>query len=282
MPGARAAAAKSPRERGCLPDSHRRYGVDGAQKPITGRGLGHASSAGVLTGRLCGGGCCCRCRHGRAGQRGRGSARVLAASDTWPMFGHDPLHSGVSPDTAIGASTAPGLTTKWSKRLSSVHDQPSPAVAFNATRSETLVYEVTHGGVVSAFNASTGALVWRRTVGPNVDSSPAVYRNTVYFGDNRGTLEALNAATGAVQCTFTLPVSPPATTPGPHHRLARGRQRRRDGPDRVLRRRGRRLGDRSAERRSHVGRHRRRQHRRGVQGKMGRTTTGRTRARTAR
>jgi eukaryotic-like serine/threonine-protein kinase len=41
-----------------------------------------------------------------------------------------------------------------------------------------------------------------------------VYSNTVYFGDNEGTLEALNAATGAVECTFTLPVSPPATQPG--------------------------------------------------------------------
>jgi outer membrane protein assembly factor BamB len=50
-----------------------------------------------------------------------------------------------------------------------------PAVAFNASRNETLVYEVTYGGGVSAFNASTGALVWQRTVSPNVDSSPAVY-----------------------------------------------------------------------------------------------------------
>ena len=137
-----------------------------------------------------------------------------ANGDTWPMFNHDPLHSGVSPDTVIGASTAPSLTTLWSKRLQSVHDQASPAVAFNAAKHEVLVYDVTYGGVASAFNATTGALVWRRTVSPNVDSSPAVYGNTVYFGDNEGTLEALNAATGAVQCTFQVPVSPPATTPG--------------------------------------------------------------------
>jgi outer membrane protein assembly factor BamB len=150
---------------------------------------------------------------GPAGSAGAAS-HAAATIDTWPMFGQDPLHLGLSPDTAIGASTAPGLTTKWSKRLSSVHDQPSPAVAFNATLNKTLVYEVTHGGVVTAFNASTGAQVWRRTVGPNVNSTPAVYRNTVYFGNNQGTLEALNAATGAVQCTFTLPVSPPVTKPG--------------------------------------------------------------------
>src|SRR5215472_17823770 len=82
---------------------------------------------------------------------------VAGTIETWPMFGQDPLHLGFSPDTAIGASTAPGLTTKWSKRLSSVHNQPSPTVAFNATLKKTLVYEVTYGGVVTAYNASTGA-----------------------------------------------------------------------------------------------------------------------------
>lgn len=142
------------------------------------------------------------------------ASRAAAAGDTWPMFGHDPLHSEVSPDTAIGASTAPGLTTRWSRRLDTVHDQASPAVAYNAVLKQALVYEVTHSGTVSAFSASTGGLVWRRTVAPNVNSSPAIYGNTVYFGDNGGTLEALNAATGAVQCTFTLPVRPPATKPG--------------------------------------------------------------------
>ena len=138
----------------------------------------------------------------------------VTAGDTWPMFGHDPLHSGISSDTAIGASTATGLATRWSQRLGTALDQPSPAVAYNAARKQTLVYEVTYTGVASAFNASTGALVWRRQVGANVFSSPAVYGGTVYFGDNEGTLEALNAATGAVQCTFTLPASPPATGPG--------------------------------------------------------------------
>ena len=220
----------------------------------------------------------CWGRPARPGQRLTRAATI----DTWPMFGQDPLHLGLSPDTAIGASTAPGLTTKWSKRLSSVHDQASPAVAFNATLKKTLVYEVTHGGVVSAFNASTGAQVWRRTVGPNVNSSPAVYRNTVYFGDNEGTLEALNAATGAVQCTFTLPVSPPATKPGriigsPVVGIVDG-----TGPTVFF-------GDAGDDSPSEtlngghmwavtgVG-----NTAGGVQAKVGRTTTGRTRARTAR
>ena len=124
------------------------------------------------------------------------------------------MHSGVAPDTAIGASTAASLAKKWSQPLASTSDQPSPAVAYNPVLNETLVYDVTNTGVASAFNASTGALVWRKAVAPNVFSSPAVYSNTVYFGNNQGTLEALNAATGAVVCTFTIPVVPPNTVPG--------------------------------------------------------------------
>jgi eukaryotic-like serine/threonine-protein kinase len=142
------------------------------------------------------------------------AASPAAASDTWPMFGHDQLHSGVSPDTTIGATTAAGLSKRWSQPLGSVSDQPSPVVAYSAARKQTLVYDVTYPGVVSAFNATTGALAWRRNVGAHVLSTPAVYGNTVYFGDNKGVLEALNAATGAVQCTFTMPIIPPATQPG--------------------------------------------------------------------
>jgi outer membrane protein assembly factor BamB len=114
-----------------------------------------------------------------------------ASNDTWPMFGHDRLHSGVSPVTAIAAWTARGLTIRWSRPLNSAQDQPSPAVAHNALRYETLVYEVTQTGAVSAFNAATGRVVWRRKVAPFVSSSPAVYGNTVYFGNSKGALEAL-------------------------------------------------------------------------------------------
>jgi outer membrane protein assembly factor BamB len=150
---------------------------------------------------------------GSAGSAGAAS-RTAAPSDNWPMFGHDPLHSGISPDTDIGVSTAPSLTQRWSKHLGgSLGVQSSPAVDYNTALKRTLVYDVDHAGVVSAFNASTGKLAWRRSIGAVVYSSPAVYRNTVYFGDNNGQLEALNAATGAVQCTFTVPIVPPNTMP---------------------------------------------------------------------
>src|SRR5438105_6090811 len=88
-----------------------------------------------------------------------------AAGDLWPAFGHDPMHSGVSSDSAISASTASGLAKRWSVSLSSFYEQPSPAVAYSGKLGETVVYAVTNGGVVSAFDAVTGKLVWQRSVG---------------------------------------------------------------------------------------------------------------------
>lgn len=136
------------------------------------------------------------------------------AGDLWPTFGQDPLHAGVSSDTAITASTAPSLNIRWSAPLSSTRDEPSPVVAYSAKLRETIVYATTFSGVISGFNAATGKLVWQRSLGSNVASSPAVGGGTLYIGVQNGTLQALNAATGAVRCTFTLPVVAPATTPG--------------------------------------------------------------------
>jgi outer membrane protein assembly factor BamB len=140
-----------------------------------------------------------------------------SASDSWPMFHHDPLHSGVSTDTAIGASTAASLTQKWAQVVGShghVLVVSSPAVVYNTKLKETIVYDVDNNGTVHAFNATTGATVWIKSVGGSVQSSPAIYDNTLYLGNTRGYLSALNATTGAVQCTFKLPVVAPETVPG--------------------------------------------------------------------
>jgi outer membrane protein assembly factor BamB len=151
---------------------------------------------------------------------GRGNisraARASAApNDLWPEFGHDPLHSGVASDTAISSSTASKLAKRWSASLSSDSFRaPSPVVAYSGKLSETVVYTVTFGGTVSAVDAGTGKLVWTRSVGADVEASPAVYNGTVYIGDLNGRLHALSTATGAVHCTFTLPVIAPATQPG--------------------------------------------------------------------
>jgi outer membrane protein assembly factor BamB len=138
-----------------------------------------------------------------------------AAGDLWPTFGHDPSHSGVSLDTAISASTASRLGQRWSASLKSDSFRaPSPAVAYSEKRNETVVYAVTGGGVVWAFDAATSKVLWHQSVGSKVESSPAVYRGNVYVGGLNGTLHALDADTGAPRCTLTLPVIAPATKPG--------------------------------------------------------------------
>jgi outer membrane protein assembly factor BamB len=142
------------------------------------------------------------------------AAAKSATAEVWPTFGHDASHSGVSSDTAIAASTAPNLKLRWSAPLSSARDEPSPIVAYSAKLGKTVVYATTFSGVISAFDAATGKPVWQQSLGSKVTSSPAVRGGTLYIGGQNGTLQALNAATGAVRCTFTLPVSPPATTPG--------------------------------------------------------------------
>lgn len=87
-------------------------------------------------------------------------------------------------------------------------------MAYSGKLGTTVVYAVTFGGIVSAFDSATRKLFWTRSVGANVEASPAVYNGTVYIGDLDGRLDALNAATGVVDCTFTLPVVASATTPG--------------------------------------------------------------------
>lgn len=134
---------------------------------------------------------------------------ALAASqpsaDDWPSFHHDAAHSGVSPDTSVGATAAAaGLSLRWKVPTGSVI-QSTPAVVYNATLNKTLVYIETMGNTLLALDASSGATVWSYTqVSPdNAYSSPTVYQNTVYIGGSADhTMFAIDATTGALQCSF--------------------------------------------------------------------------------
>ena len=121
------------------------------------------------------------------------------------MLHHDATHSGVSADTATGAAAATvGLSLKW-KTVVGSKIESSPAVVYNATLGETLVYVQTWTNRLVALNAATGSIVWSYTEpgGKGADSSPAVYDNTVYIGATFAhTLWALNATTGAPECHY--------------------------------------------------------------------------------
>lgn len=119
----------------------------------------------------------------------------------WPMFRASPTHTGVSPETAISTTTASSLTQTWTATLGTTSDT-SPAVVRSATLGKALVYAGANNHF-SAYPAGGGAAVWRYTLPAGVvETSPAVFDGVVYIGSTAGTLFALNAATGALMCSY--------------------------------------------------------------------------------
>jgi len=53
-----------------------------------------------------------------------------------------------------------------------------------------------------ALSQQTGAIVWSRSVGPGTESSPLVWNQTVYFGDQSGTVHALRVRDGHELWTY--------------------------------------------------------------------------------
>jgi outer membrane protein assembly factor BamB len=58
-----------------------------------------------------------------------------------------------------------------------------------------------HGQLV-ALSMKTGRVVWRKPIPPGTESSPLAYGNSVYFGDQNGTVYSLRARDGHVFWTF--------------------------------------------------------------------------------
>ncbi len=140
-----------------------------------------------------------------------------ALADDWPMFHHDPTHSGVSTDTTISATLAPSLGVDWVANTGAA-GYTSPAVVFNAQLGKSLVYVGNQSGTMAAYDANTGDRVWYYKVGSSIQSSPAVDGNVIYFGASDHNLYALNASTGQKICSFNTPgvisSSPVVANPG--------------------------------------------------------------------
>jgi outer membrane protein assembly factor BamB len=144
------------------------------------------------------------------------ASATASTHDDWSTFHHDTMHTGVSTDAAIGATQAPSLNVQWSHPVGAGDPVfASPAVVYNATLAKTLVYEVSVGGTVHAFD-TTGASIWTspQNIGAGAVASPAIDGNSLYIGSDNGVLTALDATTGALQCSFTLPTFAPETAPG--------------------------------------------------------------------
>jgi len=127
-------------------------------------------------------------------------AAACNPADDWASFGHDAGHSGVSAETSISTSNASTLGIKWQVNTGdSVF--ASPVVANNAQLGKRVVYIGNLSGVMSAYDAANGNRLWVQQLFPRINSTATVVNGTVYVGSARK-LFALNAATGAVECSF--------------------------------------------------------------------------------
>ena len=110
----------------------------------------------------------------------------LSAANNWPMFSHDPAHTGHN--TGSGPLTN---QTLWSYVIKPYLDVSSSPVVIDG-----VVYI---GGYeddyVYALNASTGQLIWKHNV-VEYANSPVVVDGVVYIGSNGDYVYALNASTG--------------------------------------------------------------------------------------
>jgi outer membrane protein assembly factor BamB len=111
-------------------------------------------------------------------------------NDDWPMFHHDPQHTGHS------SSTVP-LTnnTRWNKQIAKNGYKISPVV------SSGMIY-VSSNEKLYALNADTGDEIWAFEV--ENSSYPAVEDNIVIFGSTNGKIYALNAENGDKVWEFAI------------------------------------------------------------------------------
>jgi outer membrane protein assembly factor BamB len=110
-----------------------------------------------------------------------------SSSDDWPMFRHDPAHSGYS------SSAAPMTNqTLWSFKTDAIVDL-SPVVAGG------VVYIAVNDNLY-ALNALTGSKIWNYTI---VGSVAAVANDVVYIGSADHNVYALNASTGGKIWNYT-------------------------------------------------------------------------------
>jgi len=113
------------------------------------------------------------------------------APDVWPMFGHDPQHTNLSP--FVGAQTA---NVEWKYTIG----EPvwsSPAIDANGT-----LYVGSEDGKLYAINPN-GTFKWSCQTGTYVSDSPAIGADgTVYVGSYDNKLYAINP-NGTFKWSFT-------------------------------------------------------------------------------
>jgi outer membrane protein assembly factor BamB len=158
---------------------------------------------------------------------GLAAAPPAGAAD-WSTFGYTPERRGENPhERALGVANAPRLREVWSAPLGGVgNTQPLvvSGVRLRGGARRDLVVAGSEGGLLSAFDAAGGRLVWRRHLGTQrtscgdvpggrygVTATPVVdrRRGTLFAAGDDGRVHALDLASGAERRGWPLRVGPP-------------------------------------------------------------------------
>jgi parallel beta-helix repeat protein len=118
--------------------------------------------------------------------------RVHSTRYPWPMFRHNPQHTGYA--------ETPGPNTNqtlWSY-TTGVGVVSSPAVA------DGRVFIGSYDGKLYALDQYTGALEWNYSAGAWISCSPAVSDGRVYFGSHSGGFLCLDSFSGEVLWYYTM------------------------------------------------------------------------------
>lgn len=135
-------------------------------------------------------------------------SRATSGND-WPMYMHDPAHSGRTPATI--ANTGP-LYLQWAYSFGERVEVEAQPVMANG-----VIYQGVMNGEMHAINATSGAALWIRRPGGPIPHTAAVADGRVYFGSLDGKVYALSTATGDTAWAFATGgpvVSAPAVVEG--------------------------------------------------------------------
>lgn len=117
----------------------------------------------------------------------------LSATD-WNGWGRDLDNSRFQPKPGIKPADIPKLKVKWA------FAHPGPMATGQPTIIGDRLFLTTEGGYIFSLNAQTGCTYWAMNAGSAVRAAiiaaPLKNRVAIYFGDERSTVQAVDAETG--------------------------------------------------------------------------------------
>jgi outer membrane protein assembly factor BamB len=134
---------------------------------------------------------------------------MSAAATDWPMYMHDPAHSGRTPAAITNTAL---LKLKWAYSFGErVEVEAQPIVVGG------VVYQGVMNGEMHAINGNTGQALWVKRYGGPIAHTAAFDNNRVFYGSLDGKVYALSAVDGSLLWSFTTHgpvVSAPAVING--------------------------------------------------------------------